>query len=191
MTILSYEGSPVEAVYGVLRYNYITTGVVNTINLAADIIADISSLGPSEYVPCSAITGIYVNATLFDPPTLFESALPKLKIGQYNTVLGGFVTGEGFINYERQQLCKVYTPLFDNTYQYYLDGTVYIPPTTGFVNDFIVPTNNQGYLGFLAKAFGDSVSLKFAPNGLYEVLAYYNVLFLDLFSGYKYYSTDL
>jgi len=191
MTILSYEGSPVEAVYGLLQYNYENTGVINTINLSADIIADISSLGPFEYVPCSAITGVYIDAQLFNPPTLFESALPKLKIGQYNTVLGGFVTGEGFVNYERQQLCKIYTPLFDNTYQYYPNETVYVPPTTGFVNDFIVPTNNQEYLGFLAKAFGDSVYLKFAVTGLYQVIAYYNVLLLDLFSGYKYYSTDL
>jgi len=127
----NFEGTVVGQIndyigYGPLTYDY---NIQNLIQL------DTADLGFEEFRPWLINWSAWIQLEDFaQTPTRYESALPKYKLGQWNTTLGGFVTGEGYVNYFTQALCAGSCAYTLSTWRNY-GLNIYTPSAPGQVEN--------------------------------------------------------
>jgi len=135
--------------------------------------ADIAPYLPSGTSGFMASCSLYAEFLLSDPPTLFESAFPKYKLGQYNLSLGGYEVCEGFLNYTRQLLAVFRCPLAFETFPYYTGTTTYSQqPGSAEYGILLLQPEQATYVGpFEGNA--DNVGVNFTANGEIVLLLSY------------------
>lgn len=176
MTVLAIAVTPGEYnnyAYGVVTFGPFDCPLKIYLNLQQEIGNDLAGYYPSDYSPFIGQFSLYTQSQPTETPTLYQSAMPKYNLGQWNSMNGGYVIAEGFLNYLNQLVLQGNINYKISSFQDPYGQGIYADYSQSPPNQ-LVPLDSFNSLALDGTVcYTDGVALNFTFTGTVSILIYY------------------